>query len=138
MGLGDRPLLLTVLSGGFVAVGIWLIALDRVVIGAVNVVFFGGCMLVGLGALVDRSRERRRARGEHVPEGSITPWLMTLASATLALGCGAMAWAVAVGALEPDRELGYGIVPIGIAGAVFFGVGAVLQLVRLMRAGRGS
>lgn len=134
--LGDRPLLLTLLSGLFTALGCFLVGRpDSFWAGLSCLVFFGGCTLVGIGALVDESRAKAAARNEHVPPRSITPVLMVLASLALGLGCGLMALLVATGLMEPDRRYGLGIIPVGAIGFVFFLGGGMLLLVRLLRGG---
>jgi len=106
---------------------------DSFWIGLSCAVFFGGCALVGLGGVIDRSRERAAERGEHVPPRSVTPALMVVASLALGVGCGLMALLVGTGAIEPDRRYGLFIVPIGAIGFLFFGGGGIALLVRLLR-----
>lgn len=132
--LADRPVPLTIVSALLAILGVVLLRETHSFwIGLSCAVFFGGCALVGLGGVIDRSRERSAERGEHVSPRSVTPALMVVASLALGVGCGLMALLVGTGAIEPDRRYGLFIVPIGAVGFLFFGGGGVALLFRLLR-----
>jgi uncharacterized membrane protein YfcA len=125
------PLVLALLGALCAGVGVFLIEHDpREIIGWLVALFFGACSLVGVVGIVERSRERRRERGEHVPDGDPSRWLMIVAFFAGAIACGGIAVAVATGALPPDRQWGKLIVPVGAAAAVVLFAAAVIALTR--------
>ncbi|WBU37337.1 hypothetical protein [Homoserinibacter sp. YIM 151385] len=129
--LGERMpgWLLAVLGGLIAGVGLFLVQHDPAdPIGWLVTLFFGACALMGVVDEIARSRARRGARGEHVPEGDPARPLEILAFVLGAVACAGIALGVASGELPPDREWGMLVVPIAGVAALLLAGGAIGML----------
>ncbi len=119
--------MLTILSGGFVLAGLFvMVVVGDVGAGLASTVFFGACLVVGIAQLVSLGRG-----GTGQPSSPAGLLAMAVGSFLLGVGCLVMAL---VAVLSPESMASWRspllAVAIGGVGAVFFGGGSGLLAVR--------
>ena len=110
---------LIVVSGLFTLAGVGLLLFARGdrPLGALVVAFFGGCLLVGVA---------RRGSDRAHPTRLVGGLLM-------GLGCGLAAWGLLTDEMASTWVPELAMVVVALVGAVFFGGGSTLLLVRSLR-----